>query len=409
MTVTRNQFLIRGCSLAGRWVLGLIIFFTPCMASGHEFSGFVAGEARIFANDALYPGQEDHSASISFQPEYYHEWEGGSSFTFVPFFRADSADSNRTHFDVRELTFLWYEENFELRMGVRKEFWGVTEILHLIDIINQTDLVENIDGEDKLGQPMINLSLARDWGTLDFFLLPWFRERTFPGSGGRLRPPVVVDADLAVFENSMEEKHIDGAIRYSHSIGAWDFGISHFIGTGREPTLLQGLDSGGNPILIPLYEQIQQTSLDLLYASGSWLWKMEALYRIGQRPGDFFAWTGGFEYTLNGIFGTRMDLGVLLEIMYDERGKRATTVFENDIALGFRLAVNDVDGSEILMGFLQDFTKNSNSLFVEASRRIGDNIKINLEMRLLLGQDSADLSFPIRDDDLFQLEVQYYF
>ena len=61
------------------------------------------------------------------------------------------------------------------------------------------------------------------------------------------------------------------------------------------------------------------------------------------------------------------------------------------------------------MGFLQDLTKSSNSLFVEASRRIGDNIKINLEMRLLLNQDPADLSFALRDDDLFQLELQYFF
>ncbi len=391
------------------FLLSLIIYFAPGFVAGHEFSGFVSGEARVFANDALYPGQEDHSASLSFQPEYYHEWDGGSSFTFVPFFRVDSADSKRTHFDIRELTFLWYEESFELRLGVRKVFWGVTEILHLVDIVNQTDLVENIDGEDKLGQPMLNLSLARDWGTLDLFLLPWFRERTFPGRGGRLRAPIVVDTDRTVYENSMGENHIDGAIRYSHSAGAWDIGVAHFIGTGREPTLLPGLDAAGNPILIPLYEQIQQTSIDLLYASDSWLWKMEALYRIGQAPGDFFAWTGGFEYTLSGAFGTGMDLGLLVEAMYDARGNRATTIFENDIAVGARLGMNDIAGTELLIGFLQDLTKNSNSLFVEASRRVGDNIKINLEMRLLLNQDPADLSFALRDDDLFQLELQYFF
>ncbi len=386
-----------------------LFFFAPCMASAHEFSGFVAGEARVFANDALYPGQEDHSASISIQPEYYHEWEGGSSFTFVPFFRLDSADDSRTHFDLRELTFLWVEEDFELRMGVRKVFWGVTEVLHLVDIINQTDGVENIDAEDKLGQPMINLSLARDWGTLDLFLLPWFRERTFPGEGGRLRPAILVDPDRAIFESSLEEKHIDGAIRYSHSFGPWDVGLAYFVGTGREPTLLPGLDGGGNPVLIPFYEQIHQTSLDLLYATDNWLWKLEALYRTGQGPEDFFAWTGGFEYTFTGVGDTRMDLGALIEVMYDGRDARATTVFEHDITVGMRLAVNDVASTEVLLGFLQDLTRNSNSLFLESSRRIGDNIKINLEVRLLLEQKPSDLSFPLRDDDLFQLEVQYYF
>ena len=74
-----------------------------------------------------------------------------------------------------------------------------------------------------------------------------------------------------------------------------------------------------------------------------------------------------------------------------------------------RLAVNDFASTEVLLGFLQDLTRNSNSLFLESSRRIGDNIKINLEVRLLLEQTPSDLSFPLRDDDLFQLEVQYYF
>jgi hypothetical protein len=390
-------------------IICLVMIFSPGISEAHEFSGFVAGEARVFANDALYPGQEDHSASFALQPEYYHEFEGGSSFTFVPFLRVDSADSKRTHFDVRELTFLWYEEAFELRMGVRKVFWGQTEILHLVDIINQTDLVENSDFEDKLGQPMINLSIARDWGTLDFFLLPWFRERTFPGVGGRLRFPFIVDTDNPIYESSMEEKHIDGAIRYSHSIGDWDIGISHFIGTGREPTFVPGFDTDGNPVIFPFYQQINQTSLDLLYASGNWLWKMEALYRIGQTPGDFFAGTGGFEYTFSNILNSGIDVGALMEVMYDERDAQALTPFEHDIGLGLRVALNDVDGTELLMGFVQDLTKNSNTMFAEASRRIGDNLKITMEMRFLLSQQPEDLFFSLRDDDLFQLEVQYFF
>ena len=81
----------------------------------------------------------------------------------------------------------------ELRVGLRKVFWGVTESQHLVDIINQTDLVESLDGEEKLGQPMINYALINDWGTLDLYLLPYFRERTFSGINGRLRSSLYVD------------------------------------------------------------------------------------------------------------------------------------------------------------------------------------------------------------------------
>jgi len=72
----------------------------------------------------------------------------------------DEHDDNRTHGDIRELSWIHVGSNWETRVGVRKVFWGVTEGRHLVDIINQTDAVDQVDGEEKLGQPMINLSVC---------------------------------------------------------------------------------------------------------------------------------------------------------------------------------------------------------------------------------------------------------
>lgn len=405
--------IIRSSAPGRRFVLTLalglaVVLFLDRETDAHEWSGYVEGQARLFPNSALHPGQDDLSASFAFQPEYYHEWEDGSSFTFVPFYRQDSADSQRTHFDIREMTFLYLHEDFELRLGVRKVFWGSTEVLHLVNIINQIDLVENIDFEDFLGQPMVNLSVARDWGTVDVFLLPFFRERTFPGRGGRLRSARVVDTNRAIFESSLQEWHPDGAIRYSHTIGDWDFGIYQFKGTGREPTLLPGKNKRGEAILIPFYQQIDQTGLDVSYVAGDWLWKLEALRRSGQ--GDaFFAWTGGFEYTFTGILESRMDLGILSEWIFDDRGDKATFAFENDLAFGLRLAVNDPASTEALFGWVQDIGSNARFLFLETSRRFGDHWKLNLELRAFLDQPASDFFFAARDDDWLQMELQYYF
>ena len=90
---------------------------------------------------------------------------------FSPFLRLDQVDENRTHWDIRELYWLYFSRVWEIRVGVRTVFWGVTELQHLVDVINQTDLVENIDGEQKLGQPMVNLALIHDWGTVELFIL----------------------------------------------------------------------------------------------------------------------------------------------------------------------------------------------------------------------------------------------
>ncbi len=374
----------------------------------NELSGFVAVESRGFFNDALFPDQKRDNASFALQPEYYHEWESGSSFTFVPFARLDSADSERTHFDVRELNYLYLGDNWELRAGFGKVFWGTTEFVHLVDIINQTDLVENIDGEDKLGQPMIHLSIPQDWGVVDFFVLPYFRERTFPGIKGRLRSAVLIDTDRARYENADEEWHPDFAVRYSHTIGDWDIGIYHFNGTGREPTLLSDVDSNGNPFFIPYYEQINQTGLDLQLVAGEWLWKLEALYRTGQGE-SYFAGVGGFEYTFVGIAETRMDLGIIGEWAYDDRGDAATTAFENDLMLGLRLAVNDAASTELLAGASFDLNTSSRALSLEASRRFGDNWKATFEARGFFNLPASDPSYSLRDDDFFQIELAYYY
>ncbi|MFQ5328425.1 MAG: hypothetical protein ACE5D4_00355 [Thermodesulfobacteriota bacterium] len=389
----------------------LLLFFSLSITPGagaSELSGYLSGESRLFANPPLFTGQDRHDASAAFQPEFYHEWEGGHSFTAVPFVRLDSADSERTHFDIREFFGLWLFERFEVGVGIRKIFWGVTESQHLVDIINQTDLVESIDGEEKLGQPMVNLSIPHEWGALDLFILPWFRERTFPGREGRLRSSLVVDTDQTTYENGAEENHIDFAVRYSHTIGDWDIGLSHFRGTGRDPSLLPGTDSGGNPVLLPRYEQINQTGIDAQLITGEWLWKMEAIYRSGQ-GNSFAALTGGFEYTLVGIAGSRMDLGIISEWLYDDRGDGAPTPFENDIMAGMRLAVNDAEGTEALLGMIQDIGSSARFLSLESSRRFGDHLKTSLEIRLFLAQPPDDLLYDLRDDDLMRIEVAYYF
>jgi len=387
-------------------ILGVTLSFS---ATAGEWSGYLGTEFRYFTQDPRDPRQHDENFSLVFEPEYYHEWDKGTqSFAFVPFFRLDQHDNERTHFDIRELSWLKSAENWELRLGLRKVFWGVTEFQHLVDIINQTDLVENIDTEDKLGQPMINLALINDWGTVDLFIMPYFRERTFPGIEGRPRNQPVVDEGLSKYESSAKEKHVDFAVRYSHYFGDWDVGISHFYGTSREPRSILTMNSSGSPVLAPFYDIINQTSIDLQATKGNMLWKLEALHRSGQ--GDTFnAVAGGFEYTFVGIFDSALDLGLLGEYHYDDRGEDAFTFFEDDIATGMRLAFNDAQSSEALVGLLWDRDSGGKFLNIEASRRIGSDWLLEMQGRFLFDTSPSDPAFAVSRDDYLELFLTYNF
>jgi len=382
--------------------------FLTTQSLAWELSGYTTAEGRLFFHDALFSGQRRDGASIAVQPEFYHEWENGSSFLFTPFGRLDSADSERSHFDIRELRYLWLHDSWELRIGSAKVFWGVTEFVHLVDIINQTDLVEDIDGEDKLGQPMVNLSIPGQYGVLDLFVLPYFRERTFPGEKGRLRSRVVVDTDKAEYESSAEEYNVDLAARYSNTIGDWDFGIYHFHGTGREPTLLLRSDPAGNLTVVPLYERIDQTGLDVQTVKGNWLLKLESLYRTGQGE-DFYAGVGGFEYSFVNVLSSGLDFGLIGEWAYDERGDEATTVFDNDVMAGARLAFNDAASTEVLAGVFQDLDSDSCAVLLESGRRISDHWKVTLDAFFVLESSEGDILHDLREDDNVQIELTYYF
>ncbi|MCP4902787.1 MAG: hypothetical protein GY906_37980 [bacterium] len=377
------------------------------LAAG-EFSGFLAAEGSYFLFEPLFPEQEKHSASLVVEPEYYHEWESGSSFTFVPFARIDSADKRRSHFDIREFNFLWFGDRWELLAGVGKVFWGTTEFVHLVDIINQTDAIESLDGEAKLGQPMARFSFLNDWGVVDFFVLPYFRERTFAGDTGRLRLAPPVDTEKPGYESDDRARHIDFAVRYSRTLGTWDLGCYYFTGTGREPTLLTDFDNSGTPVLIPYYEQIDQIGLDLQGVVGEWLLKLEALRRTGQ-GNDFLAAVGGLEYTFVGLAGSGLDLGILGEFAWDERGDEATTPYQNDLMAGLRLGFNDAAGSQLLGGVIYDLETSASIVRVEGSRRLGSSWRMSLEAWAFVDFRASDRFSSFRDDDFVRLEATYHF
>ena len=377
-----------------------------------DWRGNIALESRFFFEEGLQ-GQDEQQYSLKLEPEYFVEGDN-SLFTFQFLARKDSMDDERTHADIRELNWLTYGDDWEFKVGISKVFWGVAESQHLVDIINQTDTLENVDSEDKLGQPMINYTSVQDWGNLSLFVMPYFRERTFAGVDGRFRAPFVIDTDLTTYDSSDEERNTDVALRWSHTLGDWDIGVAHFSGTSREPNFNPVFNPLTNSIVLaPHYDTIDQTSLDLQATLDSWLWKLEMISNSGFHSRRYTAAVFGFEYSFYDVAESGIDVGIITEYQFDDRKTDlAGTPVLDSLVLGSRLAWNDVDSTELLVGLgineEQDMFWN-----VEASRRFGDFWKLSIEARLLANIEGVDPTvspfFAIRDDSFIQVELARYF
>lgn len=382
--------------------------FIPIGISG-EFSGNVGLESTSFFEPAIYENQEDTYASISAKIDYYHDWDHGNQRFETSIFGRLDGDDERTHADIRELYYWRAFNSFELYAGVRQVFWGVTESSHLVDIINQTDLVESLDGEEKLGQPMINTLYETDYGAYELFILPGFRERTFTGEEGRLRPSIIVDQDNATYESNKEQSHIDYAFRWSQVIDVVDIGLSYFNGTDRNPVLTPSIDDSGSAILIPHYRQIQQYGLDVQASISDWAWKMEAIAVSPDRDNDYFASVSGFEYTLVGLSGSSTDLGLIVEYQYDQRDYDTASLQQNDIVVGTRWVFNNADSTEILFIGSADLDDSSVIMSVEAQHRLTDYWSMSVEARYFGNASLGDATYDLRKDSYARIEFNGYF
>ena len=378
-----------------------IILSSSFLYSKVERYGEVSFENRSFSEQGLFDQQKNHY-SFTLSPEFYFESEDqNTSFTFKTKIRKDSLDNERNLFDIQDLSLIKVKNSYETRIGIRRDFWGVTETVHRVDIINQTDQVESFDGEDKLGQPMINFSLERDWGVLDIYALIGFRERTFAGEKGRLRAPFLIDTNSAIYESGAKNLRTDFAFRWSQSYRNLEIALSHFSGTSREPKFINKTASSKTPY----YGIIDQTGLEALYIMGSLALKLEAISRSGQ--GDrFSAATVGFEYTQVGILSSRLDLGWILELNYDDRYE------ESPLALGTRLTFNDMYDSQILSGVMRNEETGETNVFVEASRRIGNCCRMSFESIYFNGGNDSNkmqkMFEHLKQDDFVRLEFIYY-
>jgi hypothetical protein len=103
-------------------------------------------------------------------------------------------------------------------------------------------------------------------------------------------------------------------------------------------------------------------------------------------------------------------VGLLAELLVDERdGNAPPTLFENEVFVGFRWALNDEQSTQILGGPMIDWDTGETIFFLEAERRLGDRWLVETELRWFLDVDEQSPAAGLERDGFLSIVATRYF
>ncbi|HWP37958.1 MAG TPA: hypothetical protein VNL18_10445 [Gemmatimonadales bacterium] len=378
-----------GCALA--WLL-------PAAASA-QWRGDIGITERLYASPGAGVGPARHEPVIVAGAAGRTRL-GAARLAFGASVRAGDEDYGVLA-DVHELSAGLTRGRWSLRAGVSQVSWGVLESAQLVDVLNQRAMVPGVSGGLKLGQPMVNLGVRGIWGTgtVDFYLLPWFRARPFVGRAARVWSGQMVSADEPAFGPADGRHRMDWAVRGTRGFGEWDVGLSLFRGTDREPAFQSLIGEEGFGRLLPRYDVVRRVGVDIQWTHGRWLGKLEAASG-NPSSGRYVAVGTGLE------FAPADYVSAFVEYVHDSRGARAPTSLERDVCVGGRLLYRD--GHVGLRGSVDRVTGNA-SVGFETARRLSNSTAVTLQAMAFLGDAASEPPVALRHDSNVALGVHRYF
>ena len=108
-------------------------------------------------------------------------------------------------------------------------------------------------------------------------------------------------------------------------------------------------------------------------------------------------------------FYERIDLGIVAEYLWDERGDEATHPFQNDFLAGFRFALNDERSTDALFGIIQDFDGGATAISLEGSTRVFDAHRLTIEARHFANTFDDPTFAGFQNESFIKLDFSYFF
>ncbi|HET9028318.1 MAG TPA: hypothetical protein VFN07_12390 [Trueperaceae bacterium] len=269
-----------------------------------------------------------------------------------------------------------YLGKVELTAGKMRRFWGSTDGVNPVDVLNPRDLSFPPDGE-KLAVPLVHAGVYADDVKVEFAVVPLFTPAVLPGAAWHpaLTPQLppgmtVVGVDAPeVNRPAAELGNIQFGVRGTLDLGQFDVSATYFHGFRSQPTQSARLEPTGTPGQVRLqpvlnYDRIELLGLDFSGTVGDVVLRGEAAYQITADPDGTDPATGnhalqavlGGEYLIPG--GPRTVVQAIFDYTAPDAGEAADTAYKLMLAMMYQPNtrtqldlgwIQSLDGSGLLM------------------------------------------------------------
>jgi len=368
-------------------------------------------ETRVFTPDDD-SGTQDQNVAAAARLQVDAK-EGPFRLRFRGFVRHDETDRGRSAAFPEEAWAQWRGDRFSLTVGWDMVTWTATEAFHPADVINSRYFDSNVEGFEKIGEPLAQLRMKLGQGAVSAYFMPFFTSPIFPSPRSRLSftgPGVPFGKSLWL--------NRDGEISDGRWGAQWAANVQQTVGDADISVhVLQNQDRY-NPVvgidptqgkLRPLFAPLTQVGGTYQQVVEGVILKAELAYRMFADPTtgpsanfvalderqlsesrDHGAVAVGLEYAVSLENGWESTFIVEGQTIFaegkgwrgNERIRHQLNLFQRDLMGGIRLAFQDVADSALLLFAIVDL-ESPEQVFgnLAYTRRIGEEWSLKTGIR----------------------------
>jgi hypothetical protein len=384
----------------------LALFLALCItlfAEDFEYKGDIDFEAQYLEHDI--PDKRDNALALKLEAELKKRVKNGS---FVINLKGlyDKDDENRRYIEFLDLYYKHEFEDSDILIGRNTRFWGALEFYNITDVFNSKDFLDDpFDYDSKLGAWNIAYTKYLDNGELSLIIkLHEERQKMQDKESVNNFFPLAYDDDL---QTTHDENRPTLYLKYSGSGDEVQVDYGLVFQNGYDSQRYMSVKDGK---LVQNAYIVNKLLGYATYIHKDTIYKTELVFAQSNdnRVSDYSELGVGLEHTLYG-FWDKKDLGLLVEYYRydakDDEKMEFNKIFADDLALGFRLSINDFSSSEVLGGLDYDLDTKEKIFFVEYDTRVFEKYKLKTSYQHLDPEEES----VFKKLDKVKLEFGYYF